>query len=209
MTYSILAAAFFIGYAFGSVPFGLLLTRMAGLGDVRDIGSGNTGATNVLRTGHKGLAAATLLLDMAKGLVPLIITYVLFTHGGDRIAPIVAGFGAILGHIFPIWLKFKGGKGVATYVGILIGLYWPAAIGFCIIWLISAALFRYSSLAALIAAAAAPFIPYLAGSLTPGIHQITLISGALAIFSLIVFAAHHENIKRLLRGGEAKIGGKK
>ncbi len=209
MSYPILAAAFFIGYVFGSIPFGLVLTRMAGLGDVRNIGSGNTGATNVLRTGRKGLAAATLLLDMAKGLVPLIITYVLFTHGGDRVAPVIAGLGAILGHIFPIWLKFRGGKGVATYIGILIGLYWPAAIGFCLIWLISAGLFRYSSLAALIASAAVPFIPQMAASLAPGIHQITLISGALAIFSLIVFAAHHENIRRLLKGEEAKIGGKK
>jgi len=199
---------FLIGYVSGSIPFGLILTRIAGLGDVRAIGSGNTGATNVLRTGRKGLAATTLLLDMLKGLLPIIIAYMFFSHGGDRIPAITAGFGALIGHIFPVWLKFKGGKGVATYIGVLIGMYWPAALVFCLIWLLSAFLFRYSSLAALIASAFVPFVPFAAASLTPGVLQIALIAGTLSVFSIIIFATHHENIARLIKGKESRIGNK-
>ncbi len=204
-----LIALFVIGYLFGSIPFGLILTRLAGLGDVRAIGSGNTGATNVLRTGHKGLAAATLLLDMLKGFFPIVIAYILFSHGGDRIPAIAAGFGALIGHIFPIWLKFRGGKGVATYIGILFGIYWPAAVVFCLVWLTSAFLFRYSSLSALIASAFMPFAPFALAPLTPGVFQITMISGTLSLFSLIIFATHHANIARLLKGKESRIGDKK
>lgn len=204
-----LLALFLIGYISGSIPFGLILTKLAGLGDVRAIGSGNTGATNVLRTGHKGLAAATLLLDMLKGLFPIILAYLFFSHGGDRIPAIAAGFGALIGHIFPIWLKFRGGKGVATYIGVLVGMYWPAALVFCLVWLASAILFRYSSLSALIASAIVPFVPLAAAPLTPGVFQIPLICGTLSIFSLIVFATHHENIARLRQGKESKIGDKK
>jgi glycerol-3-phosphate acyltransferase PlsY len=204
-----LLALFLIGYIFGSIPFGLILTRMAGLGDVRAIGSGNTGATNVLRTGRKGLAAATLLLDMLKGLLAIIIAYLFFSHGGDRIPAIAAGSGALIGHIFPVWLKFRGGKGVATYIGVLVGMYWPAALAFCLVWLISAFLFRYSSLSALIASTVVPFVPLVTGALTPGVFQISLISGALSVFSLIIFATHHENIARLLKGKESKIGARK
>src|SRR6516165_11486210 len=127
------ALALLAGYLLGSIPFGLLLTRAAGLGDVRAIGSGNIGATNVLRTGHKGMAAATLLLDAAKGTVAVAIV----GHWGGPIAAMVAGLGAFFGHLFPVWLKFKGGKGVAVYIGILLGLFWPAAVVFCLIWLVT------------------------------------------------------------------------
>ena len=146
------AAAFVFGYLCGSIPFGVLLTRLAGVPDVRSIGSGNIGATNVLRTGRKALAAATLLGDMLKGTVAVLVTaYVL-----GRDAAMFAALGAFLGHLFPVWLKFRGGKGVATYIGLLLGLAWPAAIVFCAIWLATAALSRYSSLAALIASALTP-----------------------------------------------------
>src|SRR5437762_687828 len=136
-----------LGYLFGSIPFGLLLTRLAGTRDLREIGSGNIGATNVLRTGRKGLAAATLLLDALKGTFAVLI-------GGYMAGPegaTVGAIGAFLGHLFPLWLGFKGGKGVATYIGVLIGLFWPAAIVFCLVWLIVAVLTRYSSAAALTA----------------------------------------------------------
>jgi glycerol-3-phosphate acyltransferase PlsY len=144
--WSLLAAALTFGYFCGSIPFGVLLTRLAGAGDVRSIGSGNIGATNVLRTGRKGLAAATLLGDALKGtFAVLFIKYVL----DDPYLPLAAGLGAFLGHLYPCWLGFKGGKGVATYIGILLGLAWPAAIVFCLIWLVVAAVCRYSSLAGL------------------------------------------------------------
>ena len=141
--------AIVFGYLCGTIPFGLILVKSAGLGDIRNIGSGNIGATNVLRTGRKGLAAATLLLDMLKGTLAVLVT----AHfAGPNIA-LAAGLAAFLGHLFPVWLKFKGGKGVATYIGLLIGLAWPAALIFCGVWLIVAAVSRYSSLAALIASA--------------------------------------------------------
>ena len=142
-------AAFACGYLLGSIPFGLILTKLAGLGDVREIGSGNIGATNVLRAGSKPLAAATLLLDAAKGTAAVLLA----AHWGET-AAILAGLGAFLGHLFPVWLGFRGGKGVATFIGVLLGLYWPAAVAFCAVWLITAFATRYSSLAALVASAA-------------------------------------------------------
>src|SRR3954453_3931553 len=140
-----LPAAFIVGYLLGSIPFGLVLTKIAGTADIRAIGSGNIGATNVLRTGRKGLAAATLIGDALKGAVAVLA----FARADDPSFALVAGFGAFIGHLFPVWLKFKGGKGVATYLGILFGLAWPIGLLFCLIWLATAALTRYSSLAAL------------------------------------------------------------
>src|SRR5215469_3663572 len=147
-----LPVAFIIGYLFGSIPFGLVLTRLAGTTDIRSIGSGNIGATNVLRTGRKSLAAATLLGDMLKGTLPVLLSGAVLS----RDAALAAAVGAFLGHLFPVWLRFKGGKGVAIYVGLLLGLAWPAALVFCLVWLAVAALTRYSSLAALISSLAAP-----------------------------------------------------
>ncbi|PLX34647.1 MAG: acyl-phosphate glycerol 3-phosphate acyltransferase [Hyphomicrobiales bacterium] len=191
--------ALLFGYGFGSIPFGLILSRLAGLGDVRRIGSGNIGATNVLRTGNKKVAALTLAADMAKGLAPVLIVHQNF---GLKLA-LLAGLGAMLGHIFPIWLKFKGGKGVATYIGVLAGLFWPSALIFCLIWLASAFTTRISSLSALIASALVPLSGIYSGTAQP-----LLLAGGLAMFSLIIFAAHHENIGRLIRGTESRIGGK-
>ena len=153
------ALAFVVGYLLGSIPFGLILTRAAGGPDVRTIGSGNIGATNVLRTGRKGLAAATLLCDALKGTAAVLLA----AHFATPDAALVAGLGAFLGHLFPVWLKFKGGKGVAVYIGVLIGLYWPAALICCAIWLVVAALSRYSSLAALVASALTPLALWLLG----------------------------------------------
>src|SRR6201996_711612 len=147
-----LALALVFGYLLGSIPFGLVLTRLAGTEDLRSIGSGNIGATNVLRTGRKGLAAATLLLDALKGTVAVIVAGNL--AGAE--AAMLAGLGAFLGHLFPVWLKFKGGKGVATYIGVLIGLFWPAAIVFCLVWLATAVTTRYSSLSGLVAGVVTP-----------------------------------------------------
>ena len=187
--------ALIFGYLLGSIPFGLLITRAAGLGDVRNIGSGNIGATNVLRTGNKGLAAATLLLDALKGTAAALIA--------GRFAPelaLAAGFGAFLGHLFPVWLGFKGGKGVATYLGVLIGLAWQCALIFAVVWLAMAFLFRYSSLAALAAAVVVPIALYFIS--TPQI------AGLFALMSLIVIVKHRANISRLLAGTEGKIGAK-
>ena len=192
--------ALVFGYGFGSIPFGLILSRLAGLGDVREIGSGNIGATNVLRTGNKAVAALTLLADMAKGLVPVLV---INTQAGLGLA-MLAGLGAMMGHIFPIWLKFKGGKGVATYIGVLLGLFWPSALIFCLIWLATAVLTRISSLSALIASAAVPLT-----ALAPGVKSPLFLGIGLAMFSFIIFAAHHENIGRLRKGTESKIGDKK
>ncbi|TIQ35889.1 MAG: glycerol-3-phosphate 1-O-acyltransferase PlsY [Mesorhizobium sp.] len=185
--------ALIFGYLLGSIPFGLLITRAAGLGDVRQIGSGNIGATNVLRTGNKGLAAATLLLDALKGTAAVLIA--------GRFAPelaLAAGFGAFLGHLFPVWLGFKGGKGVATYLGVLLGLAWQGMLVFAAVWLAMAFLFRYSSLAALAAAVVVPVALYFIS--TPQI------AGLFAVMSLIVFIKHRANISRLLAGTEGKIG---
>ena len=183
------------GYLLGSIPFGLLITRAAGLGDVRKIGSGNIGATNVLRTGNKGLAGATLLLDALKGTAAVLVA----GHYGPEFG-LWAGLGAFLGHLFPVWLRFKGGKGVATYLGVLIGLAWQVALVFAVVWLAVAFLFRYSSLAALTAAVVVPIALYLLS--TPQI------AGLFAVMSLFVFIKHRANIARLLAGTEGKIGAK-
>ena len=183
-----------LGYLLGAIPFGLVLTRTAGLDDIRKVGSGNIGATNVLRTGRKGLAAATLLLDALKGAVAVLAAGRLF----GETAAIAAGSGAFLGHIFPVWLAFKGGKGVATYLGVLSGLYWPVALAFCGLWLAVAFVTRYSSLAALAASAATPFVLWALDR-----AELALVIGALTV---LLFAKHSANIKRLLAGQEGKIG---
>jgi glycerol-3-phosphate acyltransferase PlsY len=190
-----LLAALILGYLLGSIPFGLIFTRMAGLGDVRKIGSGNIGATNVLRTGRKGLAAATLIGDALKGTVPVLIA----AQWGPQFAT-VAALGAFLGHLFPIWLKFKGGKGVATFIGVLIGLNPLAALIFALIWLGVAFASRYSSLSALVASAATPIVLWLLGE--PGMAGMTIILVAL------LWWKHSQNISRLLAGSEGKIGQK-
>lgn len=190
-----LFAALAFGYLLGSIPFGLLITRAAGLGDVRKIGSGNIGATNVLRTGNKGLAALTLLLDALKGTAAVLIA----GRWGSELA-IVAGLGAFLGHLYPVWLGFKGGKGVATYLGVLIGLAWIGALVFAIVWLAVAFATRYSSLAALVAAIAVPIALYFLGHVQ--------VAGLFAVMSLIVLVKHRANIGRLMAGTESKIGAK-
>lgn len=194
MTYAAIAALIF-GYLLGSIPFGLLLTRAAGLGDVRSIGSGNIGATNVLRTGNKKLAAATLILDMLKGTAAVLVA----RYYGLELG-LFAGFGAFLGHLFPVWLGFKGGKGVATYLGVLIGLVWQAASIFAAVWLLMAIVFRYSSLAALTAAVVVPIALWFLA--TPAI------AGLFAVMSLILIYKHRANISRLLAGTEGRIGAK-
>jgi acyl phosphate:glycerol-3-phosphate acyltransferase len=188
------AAALVIGYLLGSIPFGLVLTRCAGTPDIRSIGSGNIGATNVLRTGSKALAAGTLLGDALKGTAAVLATR--YAFGPD--AALAAAVGALLGHIFPVWLRFKGGKGVATYIGLLLGLAWPAAIAFCLIWLAIAALTRYSSLAGLVASAAMPPVLWFIGDDRPAILFVFL--------TLLLWIMHRANIARLLDGAEPKIG---
>jgi len=187
-------AALAFGYFCGSIPFGLILTRLAGTADIRSIGSGNIGATNVLRTGRKGLAAATLLGDALKGTLAVIVA----EHFGGRELALVAAGGAFLGHLFPVWLGFKGGKGVASYIGLLLALAWPAALAFCLIWLAVAALTRYSSLAALIASAAAPAILWGLGRREE--------AALFALLTLLTWIMHRGNIARLLRGTEGRIG---
>jgi len=184
------------GYLLGSIPFGLLLTRLRGHGDIRSIGSGNIGATNVLRTGDKKLALATLLLDAGKG---ALATLLAARWGGD-VASLAAGFAAVIGHNFPVWLGFRGGKGVATTLGVLLAVAWPVGIGALVIWIGSAALFRISSLAALIALAASPLLMLAIGN-GAGALLATLLA-ALAV------ARHHANIRRLLAGTEPRIGAK-
>ncbi|MCC0029502.1 MAG: glycerol-3-phosphate 1-O-acyltransferase PlsY [Brucellaceae bacterium] len=202
-----MAAALVFGYLCGSIPFGLLLTRMAGLGDVRSIGSGNIGATNVLRTGNKKVAAATLLADILKGTVAVLLAGM---YGPD--AALVAGLGAFLGHLYPVWLKFKGGKGVATYLGVVAALAWPAAIVFAVVWLAVAFLTRYSSLSALCAMIAVPLSLYFrfSGFLYSGSTAISLVQAAqmIALMSVISIYKHRQNIARLLQGTESKIGAK-
>src|SRR5579859_7174764 len=184
----------FPGYLFGSVPFGLLLTRLAGLGDIRAVGSGNIGATNVLRTGHKGLAAATLLLDAAKGALAVGV----FRYLGPPDAALWAGLGAVIGHLFPVWLAFKGGKGIATSLGVLLALSWPVALIGGVVWLIVALVARRSSLASLAACVAAP----VAAAFLDEAKVAWLV---LAIAAMVI-ARHHENIRRLLAGTEPRIG---
>jgi len=188
-------AAFVFGYLCGSIPFGVVLTRLAGGPDLRNVGSGNIGATNVLRTGRKGLAAATLIGDMLKGTVAVFVV----AHALDHAFALVAAVGAFLGHLFPLWLRFRGGKGVATYIGLLLGLAWPAAIFFCILWLVIAALTRYSSFAALVASAGTPIFLWF----TAGLQD----TGTFALLSILLWIMHRGNIARLWAGIEGKIGG--
>jgi acyl phosphate:glycerol-3-phosphate acyltransferase len=185
-----------LGYLLGSIPFGLLLTKLAGLGDIRAIGSGNIGATNVLRTGRKGLAAATLILDALKGTAAVLAGQY---YGGETGA-LAAGFASYVGHCFPIWLKLKGGKGVATFLGVLLGLHWPTMVLSALLWLATAAAARYSSLSALVASLAAPIVLVLFGEYA--------IAAVAALMTLIIWIRHHANIARLLAGQEAKIGAK-
>jgi glycerol-3-phosphate acyltransferase PlsY len=194
MSYTPLLALVF-GYLLGSIPFGLLLTRAAGLGDVRNIGSGNIGATNVLRTGNRGLAAATLLLDMLKGTAAVLVAG---NYGPEP--AIAAGLGAFLGHLFPVWLGFKGGKGVATYIGVLFGLMWQVGLLFLAVWIVVAFAFRYSSLSALTACVVIPVVLWFLGR-----PDLAVLFAAL---SVIVFIKHRANISRLLAGTEGKIGAK-
>jgi len=202
--------ALLIGYLLGSIPFGLVLTRAAGLGDVRKIGSGNIGATNVLRTGHKGLAALTLLLDLAKGTLAVLVVATLARRTtadtaarlvhvelGQAGLAYVAGLGAVLGHLFPVWLNFAGGKGIATYLGALFVLHIPAALLFCVTWAAVAATTRYSSLASL-AATALVALYYLLVGQAGGVFIL--------IMTLLLFARHQANIRRLLDGTESRIG---
>src|SRR3984957_1688849 len=188
--------AFILGYLLGSIPFGLVLTRLAGTQDLRSIGSGNIGATNVLRTGRKGLAAATLLLDMLKGTVAVVIA----GYYGGAEAAMLAGLGAFLGHLFPVWLNFRGGKGVAVYIGVLIGLFWPAAVVFCVLWLATAATSRYSSLSALVPSFVTPIFLWWFGQ--PALASL------FAVLTLLLFYMHRENIARLQAGQEGRIGEK-
>jgi len=192
LPFALLALA--VGYLFGSIPFGLILTRLAGTGDIRAIGSGNIGATNVLRTGRRWLAAATLLGDMLKGTAAVL----LMDRFDGTDAALVAGLGAVLGHVFPVWLRFKGGKGVATYIGVLMAVSWPVAVVFAVIWGTVAALTRYSSLSALVASLITPVL-------------LWFVSGGgaallFAVLTVLIFVMHRGNIARLVAGTEAKIG---
>jgi len=193
------------GYLLGSIPFGVILTRAAGAGDVRNIGSGNIGATNVLRTGRKDLALATLLLDAGKGAAALLIARYLFN---SEAAGAIAGGAAFLGHLFPVWLGFKGGKGVATFFGLILAACWPLGLMAAATWLLTALLFRISSLGALVASAATPFyalLPLAALGL-PAPAPIFVLSVFTAV---LIYIRHHENIARLLKGQEPRIGAKK
>ena len=184
------------GYLLGSVPFGLVITRALGLGDLRQIGSGNIGATNVLRTGNKGAALATLLLDSGKGAIAVLLA----RHFGGETAAILAGGAAFLGHCFPVWLRFKGGKGVATFLGTLIALNWPLGLIACATWALTAAVTRISSLSALLAAALAPVFAWALGR--PDIAAVA------AFMAVLIFIRHHANISRLMAGTEPRIGRK-
>lgn len=191
-----LPVAFVIGYLLGSIPFGLVLTRLAGTQDLRSIGSGNIGATNVLRTGRKGLAAATLLLDALKGTAAVVIALRI----GGLDAALLAGLGAFLGHLFPVWLKFRGGKGVAVYIGILLGLIPAGALVFCLLWLATAFTTRYSSLSALVAAFVTPLFLWW--------FSEPKLTSLFVVLTLLLFYMHRENIKRLQSGQEGRIGEK-
>jgi acyl phosphate:glycerol-3-phosphate acyltransferase len=188
------AAAFVLGYLAGAIPFGLILTRLAGAGDIREIGSRNIGATNVLRTGRKDLAAATLVCDALKGMLAVLAASRL--AGPD--AAVAAGLGAFLGHLFPVWLRFRGGKGVATFIGLLIAVAWPVALGFCAVWLLVAFATRYSSLSALVASAVTPALLWADGE-----PRQAVLFAALAA---MLWVMHRANIARLMAGTEGKIG---
>jgi len=187
-------AALGFGYLAGSIPFGLIITRLAGMEDIRAIGSGNIGATNVLRTGRKELAAATLLCDALKGTLAVLVTRYL---GGPDLA-IVAGFGAFIGHLFPVWLNFRGGKGVATFIGLLLAFAWPVVAGYGVVWLAVAYLTRYSSLAGLIACATTPLLLWTFGYGAP--------AALFTVLAVVVWITHRANIARLMAGTEPKIG---
>lgn len=189
--------ALVLGYLSGSIPFGLILTGAAGLGDIRSIGSGNIGATNVLRTGNKQIAAATLVLDALKAVAPILLARYFWGEDAARLAAI----GAFLGHCFPVWLNFKGGKGVAVMIGSTLALSWPVGLIFCAVWLLIAFTRKISSLAALTAAATAPIFAYVFSG-----ERLALVVAGLA---LLLFYQHRENIGRLLRGSEPRIGGSK
>src|SRR5580693_2263367 len=191
-----LPIALIIGYLFGSIPFGLILTRLAGTQDLRTVGSGNIGATNVLRTGHKGLAAGTLICDMLKGTAAVILA----GYYGGPSAAMLAALGAFLGHLFPVWLNFRGGKGVAVYIGVLIGLFWPAAVVFCVLWAATALTSRYSSLSALVASFVTPIFLWWFGHLA--------LAALFAVLTILLFYMHRENIARLQAGKEGRIGQK-
>jgi glycerol-3-phosphate acyltransferase PlsY len=191
-----LVVAFGLGYLLGSIPFGLILTKLAGTQDLRSIGSGNIGATNVLRTGRKGLAAATLICDMLKGTAAVLIA----NHFGGFNAAMLAALGAFLGHLFPVWLNFKGGKGVAVYIGVLIGMFPRAALVFCVLWLATAVTTRYSSLSALVASFVTPIFLWWFGQ--PALASL------FAVLTLLLFYMHRENITRLQAGTEGRIGQK-
>ena len=196
--------ALLFGYLCGSIPFGIILTRLAGTEDIRSVGSGNIGATNVLRTGNKPLAAATLLFDMLKGTAAVLIAQQLSSYESPSMAGLgamIAGCGAFIGHVFPVWLKFKGGKGVATFLGVMLGLVWQATLITTLVWIATAAIFRYSSLAALVATAASPLVIWYFGY--PPVAMM------FAMLAFIVWIKHSENISRLLSGIESKIGAKK
>lgn len=195
-TLVLLLGPFLLGYLLGSIPFGLLLTRAAGLGDIRKVGSGNIGATNVLRTGRKGLAAATLLLDALKGVVAVLIAYKI-----GQLAAVGAAAGAVLGHMFPVWLSFRGGKGMATALGVTWGLAWPVGAIACAAWLVFAALFRYSSLASLLS--------IVVGAIAAWFLSDPRVATLLTFLVPLVWVRHHENISRLLKGIEPKIGQRK
>ena len=191
-----------LAYLLGSIPFGLVLTRLAGLGDIRKIGSGNVGATNVLRTGNKPLALLTLALDAGKGGIAALIAYHVYPGGENGLDfAIVAGITAVIGHNFPLWLRFQGGKGVATTLGTLLAVAWPIGLSACLTWALVAAVSRYSSLAALVSLAASPFYALYFGS-----EKVASLATILAILAIL---RHHENIRHLLKGEEDKIGKKK
>jgi len=185
-----------VGYLLGSIPFGLVLTRLAGTGDIRSVGSGNIGATNVLRTGRKGLAAATLLGDMLKGTVAVLI----MRRIGGVDPALAAAFAAVIGHVFPVWLNFKGGKGVATFIGVLLAVSWPVALSFAIVWAMVAAMSRYSSLAGLIATAVTPLLLW--------VFVRGNADWVFALLAALVWFMHRGNISRLMAGTEPKIGAK-
>lgn len=200
-TFTAYLAPAIVGYLLGSIPFGLILTRLVGLGDVRNIGSGNIGATNVLRTGHKGLAALTLLLDALKGTLAVFAGYAIGSRFGLAIdGALLAGLAAFLGHIFPVWLGFKGGKGVATYIGVIGGLFWPGALIFCGVWLATAFLTRYSSASALIASVLTPLLLLTLGQIPEALLAL--------LMTLLLLWKHEGNIRRLLKGEEPRIGAK-
>lgn len=185
-----------LGYLLGSIPFGILLTRLTGAGDLRQIGSGNIGATNVLRTGRKGLAALTLLLDMLKGTAAVLLVAA-FAPGLEALAAI----GALLGHMWPVWLRFRGGKGVATFFGIMVGLHWPSSLVYALVWIGTLGISRYSSLAGMLAALSAPV-----GAAALGRFDLALLYLG---FALLVFWKHRANLDRLMSGEEPRVGGSK